>query len=116
MTKIPQPVIDHLRALSTGDAIPEQLACGVCQELIRKFKFVLDPELDTKGLTAFYSKWPKFSGCHWYPVPSPKFEFAMSAYTRERNLWAQDEYGDNRREFCGFLATQFELLNAELEE
>jgi len=114
MVTIPGKIINHLRALSTGDVEPIDREEGVCTELKRLFK--LDPWPDGLDLSA----WPRWSGFRGHPVPAPESGYLRARHVRYYHMtpakWAADEYGDNRREFCAFLADQFELLNAEASQ
>jgi len=110
---IDQEVIDHLRALSTGDVQPMDPKTGVCHEMSSVF------DIDLSDVD--YTDWPKWSGLWGHPVPASNdygrrggYLTAITAYqsTTTPN-WAADEYGDNRREFCAFLADQFDQLNKE---
>jgi hypothetical protein len=54
-------------------------------------------------------KWPNYSDNWEYAVPHPTLKPDEAYNTVE--LWADDEYGDNRRELCLWLADQLKEEN-----
>jgi hypothetical protein len=95
-------LVAHLRALGKGEIQPLDKHQGICFEVLVRF----GPE--RQRIKALFSSWPKFSGCQKWPVPHPECD-AVFAAVSSNNLWADDDYGNNRRELCLWLADQLEV-------
>jgi hypothetical protein len=90
-------LIAHLKALGNGTQAPVSKHCGICYDVKTNFGYgVRDMTND------LMHQWPKYSGDDTYPVPHDKLN-PHSAYDLD-DLWADDQYGDDRRELCLFLA------------
>ena len=60
-----------------------------------------------KLLTPYYKSWSLYSGNLYYPVPSPDYIDPWCAYWEDPDAWAQNAYGDARRDLCRHLSTEF---------
>lgn len=97
----------HLRALGTGE---KRLMCrqhGICGELHHLVYLGHISNFTRLAVTQLMRGWPKASGSYLFPVPHPNLDPA-DAFLELRDLWADDEYGDNRRELCRWLADRLE--------
>lgn len=92
-------VVDHLRDLGEGTIQPQQKNIGICP--------ILTLEFDVWDLYDSFEQLPGFSGHRVFPIKHPTLD-PMYAYLNSKNLWADDEYGDNRREACLYLADWIE--------
>lgn len=92
---------EHLLALSTGAVQPEAPHLGICYELYRR-RYFESPALAELWVGNNLTDWPKFSGRRLYPIPSQ--DGAHWAFKNSNNLWADDQYGDDRRKACAYLA------------
>ena len=89
----------HLPALANKEIEPINPLFGLCREL--------DNGLITEGLIIecedLMFQWSKFSGDYKSPVPHPTLS-PNDAFYELDNLWDDDEYGNNRRELCRYIA------------
>ena len=103
---VTEDMITYMRALGNG-MTPENVNSGLCGNFIQEF-----------GLFMFNviprSKNKEFHGCNGnseYPVPHPDYKFNKAPFTRycqkELNMW-EGAYGDNRREYCHWMADVME--------
>lgn len=62
-------------------------------------------------LQQLFRKWPEYSGCHLYPVPSDVLDdLAVDAYYRNlysNTMWT-GEYGASRRRLLDFIIKELE--------
>jgi len=95
-----EDVVYHLQGLGDGIKQPKNADRGICTEL--RWRFGLPDEVMYDG----FAHWPKDSGWECHPIPhetcTPVHAF------RYCPLWADDAYGDLRRELCLWLADYFE--------
>lgn len=101
-------IIEHLRALSTGEIKPRDNTSGICEELESKF---LSSEMTTKVVSALL-KWNKremslYDKSELYPIPG-----GVTAYNTYQennlNMWdPNDSYGQTRLEATRWLAENF---------
>ena len=105
-----QDLIYHLYALADGTVKPKCANKGLCHETYRIF-----PEhLNT--VARLFCDWDKFTGSSAYPVPHPHLT-CSAAFGALDDLWADNEYGDYRRDLCRFCAQQLEKrLKGESDE
>lgn len=89
----------HLYALADGETMPASPVHGLCVELK---VITITPDLCNK-VHQIMSHWPEHSGDYEYPVPHPSMS-PDRAYQFGRNLWANDAYGNKRRDLCRFIA------------
>lgn len=114
-------IIDHLKGLADGTIEPLDTESGLCSELyyfIEEYLGLSKPRwFDFKcgHLRDTFKKWPKSSGSTAYPVPNPDcvvgeyfVDQAEDIYEERVNLWADDEYGNLRRELCTFVADELQ--------
>ncbi len=101
-----QEIIDHLRKLGKGEILPDNDHTGICNDLAKVFNRGISWDV-----TKLASKWPKYSGSENFPIPTPSYfdggeDIAYLCYDNNSSMsmWQDDEYGDNRRELCLFLA------------
>lgn len=92
---------EHLRKLSSGAVQPKEPGNGLCFE-IRRFE-LCSGSLGNEVIDEM-PHWPAGTGGDCHPVPHPD----QASYYSVENKWAADEYGDNRRELCAWLAEQLE--------
>lgn len=93
-----EEVRDHLRELAEGE-VEVYPGFGVCSAL-NDFA----GEFSHKVSSKLCRSWPKFSGDQSYPIPSLGGLSNFYAYTYCHDKWADDAYGDLRREYCDYLA------------
>jgi len=101
-------LILHLIRLGDGTDQPSDKRLGICNELQewaikplysrRDWDYVSWLMVDPVILA-----WPKHTCDRAYPVPCPYLD-EYFAFNHRRDLWADDEYGDNRRELCHYVA------------
>lgn len=110
-----EEIISHLRKLGKGEILPRSNVSGICADL--KTVFNADICWEVRKLIP---AWPKYSGCYAFPIPAPKGHEgdesdAYIDYNKDSSssIWQDDEYGDNRRELCLFLA---DCLEAEYKD
>lgn len=106
-----QRLIEHLRRLGNG-AMPSQKSEGICLEVheflhenihVNQIQIIVSYK---KQVAVAMQTWPKRSSSTTYPVPHPS-KAAYAAYMQD-NIWGNDEYGNNRRELCLWIADQLE--------
>lgn len=105
-------LIWHLRDLGTGRVQPEDPGHGICREINLPDMPGALPGI----LYSHMSTWPLSTGSSMYPVPHPRLG-CFTAYQRTEDYWANDEYGNNRRQLCLYLANAIEgdLRNGRLQ-
>lgn len=107
MTDTRKYLIEHLRGLSQGTHTPASKGLGLCFDLtnlIRCGKITIED----RGLALdAMLNWPNATGDWEYPVPHPTEPPAI-AFVEFPNLWGDDEYGDNRRELCAWIADRLD--------
>ena len=91
----------HLRKLGSIELKAMHPGLGICFEVQRLVSYQ-----NTVFIVRLMGKWPKATGTAGYPVPHP--ELSPPHAFLSVNLWAADEYGDNRRELCLWLADEIE--------
>jgi len=96
-----EDVVYHLRDLGDGTKQPVVVKRGICAELY--WGFGLPYEVMYDGVM----RWPKYSGRRAFPIPHETCT-PHGAYRNHYDLWADDAYGDLRRELCLWLADYFE--------
>ena len=74
---------------------------GICRSLSLPTVHIVNPCAVYEAISILAKKWPGYSGISQYPVPHPSLD-PWEAY-QTQPLWADDEYGDARREFAQFL-------------
>jgi hypothetical protein len=99
-------LIKHLRQLGNRERHPTEDDAGICYELMYTCRVY--PSL----VRELCLTWPKFNGDPIYPIPG-----SPTKYIPGRNVWGADQYGNDRRDLCLFLATAIEdkLIEAELK-
>lgn len=105
-----EKVIEHLRALGRKEVDPIDNNQGLCSELSERFYFSGDVCLTDEQLEDvqdLMNDWPKSSDEIEFPVPHPTMD-PVESYCVCDDLWGDDEYGDNRRELCLWLADELE--------
>jgi hypothetical protein len=97
-------LITHLKALGNGTQEPLDDRLGICYDIRERFGRA------TKRLVCdLMDGWPKRSGDDSYPVPHAE-KYADFAFIECSILWTNDQYGDDRRELCLFLASELEKI------
>ena len=89
-------IIEHLEKLGGGEIQPDDVDSGICYALFDRF--------GSEMPTYTFKSWPKFTGNLLYPVPLEDEDPKM-AYDY-KDLWSNDDYGDNRRELCLHIASE----------
>lgn len=98
-----QELAKHLYGLADGTIMPRNRSEGLCTELSylkaeRGLRWKLSFEV-----RVIMNTWPKFSGSKMYPVPHAELG-PSSAFLLLDDLWGPDQYGNDRREMCRFIA------------
>lgn len=100
-SKEKQAIIKHLIALGTGKIEPKNTMYGICFELKHRGSRTNSEMYD---LVADLSlNWSKHSDHLGYPVPD-----SFKYYAEDE--WANNPYGDARRELCLHLAAELKKL------
>lgn len=104
-----QELAQHLRDLGNGVIKPRHTSEGICREL----QILVNEDRISPRQRIYISilmrGWPKHSGSLTYPVRH-SWLISETAYHDTNNLWDNDEYGNNRRELCIWLADELEKL------
>lgn len=93
-------IIAHLRALGNSEITPIDLDHGVCAEIYNMYGVTVPAKI--------YEKWTECSNSSSNPVRCAPSLFNKGKYNGGINHWDNDEYGDNRRRLCLWLADYFE--------
>lgn len=104
-------IIHRLTMLANREVLPRYSRYGICNEISDLFEGSFPERMGAaqEMVKDLSSQWEKWSGSKNHPVPHPVYG-ASYAYISDRiELWAEDEYGDNRRELCSFLANKLSL-------
>ena len=94
-------IVEHLRKLGRGEVELVDWEFGICKELSAMFHY----EIPKK----YFEAWGKYSGDKIFPVPHETLE-PSEAFDLP-DLWADDQYGNDRRELCLHLAECIENDN-----
>lgn len=92
----------HLLALSKREIESININSGICAELSEVFDLSHYEISIIVGDIA--ENWSKFSGSRTFPVPHPMIDSARAFDTG--SIWSADEYGNNRRDLCAFIAEE----------
>lgn len=125
------PLSEHFDSIAKKEIEPEAGQYhGICEELsVFIFNFIPASPLHSNALKVelrkAFESWPHFSGDIVYPVPpckgfmcddSDDSPYAEIAFDDCDDCWADDEYGDLRRDLCAHVATHFRKLLQEIEK
>jgi len=101
-------LIEYLTSLGTGEIKPKSTEYGICHSINYEF-CNSDAYNYLEKISKLWVYWPKYSGSKLYPVgiDSKKY-YPDYLFVNVENLWGDDEYGNNRRELCLWLAEQLE--------
>jgi hypothetical protein len=100
-------IVQHLRDLANAERAPEDLECGICDEM----RVFYGRDFSNRLITLM-REWPEFINEHGqyrfgYIVPA-KNSTAHHAYESPLKKWGNREYGQARRRLCAWLADQLE--------
>ena len=99
----------HLMRLGKCELLIADPECGICDELLHVF-----PEfVDDIPLFFYFESWDKFSGDFKYPIKGFPSSSPRETYIITSDKWADDEYGDLRRDLCLHIA---EEMKKEINE
>lgn len=133
--KVTQEMVDWCRGLGDGSLDPNKecnllfenkfsFGIGLCAPFQALFLLTTDNLFDNPITNKYkptlsdlinFSKFPKYSGYHAFPVTASDIDNAGSHYnkcfrTYLGGFWDNDEYGNNRREFALWCADELEKL------
>ena len=101
-------VVEHLRKLGNKEIKPKDADYGICAEMEEMMSFTAQ-----MAISRLMSAWPLVSDRLAYPVPHPYMSAVKAFYFYSDDIWADDEYGDNRRALCLWLADEIDKMESE---
>ena len=100
-----QALANYLTGLGNGEIIPENEASGICDLIVNTFN-----KAALTTCKSHFTSWKLYSGSFSFPVPGYGHADLdeVDAFFFTADLWANDNYGDDRRDLCLHIAKEIE--------